>query len=50
MPASEAFQVGAEARAYLERIGLDLAGDTQTKTKSALELLAAELKEKDAVD
>jgi hypothetical protein len=45
---NEAFQMGAEARAYLEGIGLDLSGDTQTKTKSALELLVAELKEKDA--
>ena len=45
---SEAFQMGAEARAYLERIGLDLSGDTQTKTKTALELLVAELKAKEA--
>ena len=46
---NEAFQMGAEARAYLERIGLDLSGDTQTKTKSALELLSAEVGAKDAV-
>jgi hypothetical protein len=43
---NEAFQMGAEARAYLEGIGLDLSGETQTKTKSALELLSAELEEK----
>ena len=46
---NEAFQMGAEARAYLEGIGLDLSGDTQTKTKSALELLSAEVGAKDAV-
>ena len=40
--------MGAEARAYLEGIGLDLSGDTQTKTKTALELLVAELKEREA--
>ena len=45
---NEAFQVGVESRAYLEGIGLDLSGETQTKTKTALELLVAELAEKDA--
>jgi hypothetical protein len=45
---NEAFQVGVESRAYLEGLGLDLSGETQTKTKTALELLSAELEEKDA--
>jgi len=44
----EAFQMGAEARAYLEGAGLDLSGETQTKTKTALELLAAEFVSKEA--
>jgi hypothetical protein len=33
----EAFQVAAEARAFLTSKGVDLAGDQQTKTKTALE-------------
>lgn len=46
---SEAFQVGAEARAYLQSKGIDLSGRQPTKTKTALgyfsrELLAAEAK------
>ena len=45
---NEAFQVGVEARAYLEGVGLDLSGETQTKTKSALALLSAELEAKDS--
>jgi hypothetical protein len=40
---SEAFQVAAEARAYLSGIGIALAGDQQTKTKKALEYFSAEL-------
>jgi hypothetical protein len=40
---SEAFQVGIETRAYLEGLGLDLWGEQQTKTKTALEFFAAEL-------
>ncbi len=39
----EAFQVGVESRAYLEGLGLDLSGEQQTKTKTALEFFAAEL-------
>jgi hypothetical protein len=39
----EAFQVGIEARAYLESHGLDLEGEQQTKTRKALEFFAAEL-------
>jgi hypothetical protein len=34
---SEAFQVAAEARAFLTGIGVDLGGEQQTKTKTALE-------------
>ena len=40
---SQAFQVAAETRAYLEGRGLELAPDPHTKTKSALEFFAAEL-------
>ena len=36
-PPNEMFQVAAEARAYLTGIGIDLSGQQQTKTKSALE-------------
>jgi hypothetical protein len=41
---SEAFQVAAEARAYLTARGVDLGADQATKTKSALEFFAKELK------
>ena len=37
---SEAFQVAAEARAFLTSIGVDLEGKQQTKTKTALEFFA----------
>ncbi len=40
---SEAFQVAAEARAFLAGRGVDLAGEQQTKTKTALEFFAGEL-------
>ena len=40
---SEAFQVAAEARAFLSGRGVDLAGEQQTKTKTALEFFAGEL-------
>jgi hypothetical protein len=40
---SEAFQVAAEARAYLSEHGIDLSGEQQTKTRTALEFFAAEL-------
>jgi hypothetical protein len=40
---SQAFQVAAETRAYLEGLGLELAPDPHTKTKSALEFYAGEL-------
>jgi hypothetical protein len=40
---SEAFQAAAEARAYLSAHGIDLAGDQQTKTRTALQFFAGEL-------
>jgi hypothetical protein len=41
---SEAFQVAAEARAFLSGIGVDLEGKQQTKTKTALEFFAGAVK------
>jgi hypothetical protein len=41
---SEAFDVAAETRAFLAARGVDLSGDQQTKTKTALEFFARELK------
>jgi hypothetical protein len=41
----EAFEVAVETRAYLEGLGLDLEGDQQAKTRTALEFFAAELRE-----
>jgi hypothetical protein len=46
----EAFQVGIESRAYLEGVGLDLSGEQQTKTKTALEFFAAEVRDQPAAD
>jgi hypothetical protein len=40
---AEAFEVAARARAFLTDRGLDLNGEQQTKTKTALEFFAAEL-------
>jgi hypothetical protein len=40
---SEAFQVAAEARAFLAKIGVDLAGEQETKTRKALEYFSGEL-------
>src|SRR4029450_2000611 len=37
---SEAFQVATEARGLLTSLGIDLAGEQQTKTKTALELFS----------
>jgi hypothetical protein len=37
---SEAFQVAAEARAFLTGRGIDLSGEQQTKTRTALEFFA----------
>ncbi len=39
----EGFQVAAEARAFLGGRGVDLAGEQQTKTKTALEFFSEEL-------
>ena len=36
-PPKETFQVAAEARAFLSQLGIDLSGQQQTKTKTALE-------------
>jgi hypothetical protein len=40
---SEAFQAAAELRAFLAAKGLDVSGEQQTKTKTALEFFSAEL-------
>jgi len=40
---SEAFQVAAEARVHLSESGIDLSGEQQTKTRTALEFFSAEL-------
>jgi hypothetical protein len=40
---TEAFQVAAEARAYLTARGVDLTADQETKTKSALQFFAKQL-------
>ena len=40
---SEAFQVATEARVYLGEHGIDLAGEQQTKTRTALEFFSGEL-------
>ena len=41
---AEMFQVAAESRAYLEGRGVDLSGEQQTKTATALRFFADELK------
>ena len=43
---AEAFQAAAEARVYLSGHGIDLSGDQQTKTRTALQFFAGELGEK----
>ena len=45
---SEAFQVAAEARAFLSSRGVDLSGEQQTKTKTALEFFAKQLTPEEA--
>ena len=40
---SEAFQAAVETRAFLERQGVDLTGEQQTKTKTALEFFSRDL-------
>ena len=42
---SEAFQVAAEARAHLVGRGVELGGEQQTKTRTALEFFAGELRD-----
>jgi hypothetical protein len=42
-PPSEAFQVAAESRGFLSGRGVDLTGEQQTKTKTALQYLSREL-------
>jgi len=41
---NEAFQVAAETTAFLTEHGVDLSGDQQTKTKTALDFFSRELK------
>ncbi|MEP7224925.1 MAG: adenylate cyclase [Actinomycetota bacterium] len=41
--AADAFQVAAESRAFLSGKGVDLSGEQQTKTKTALEFFSKEL-------
>ncbi len=40
---SEAFQIGAETRAFLTQRGIDLSGDQETKTKKAREFFSRRL-------
>jgi hypothetical protein len=40
---SEAFQVAAETRAYLSSRGIDMGGEQQTKTRTALEYFSKQL-------
>jgi hypothetical protein len=42
-PPAEAFQVAAETRAYLAEHGVDLTGEQQTKTRTALEFFSRSL-------
>jgi hypothetical protein len=37
---AEAFQAGLEWRAFLEKVGIDISGEQQTKTRTALEFFA----------
>ena len=41
---NEAFDVAARSRAFLHERGVDLAGEQTTKTRTALEFFAAELR------
>ena len=43
-PPAEAFQVAAEAKAFLANKGIDTTGEQATKTRTALEFFAKELK------
>jgi hypothetical protein len=42
-PPADTFQAAAEARAYLEGLGLDLSPDPHTKTKATLDFFSGEL-------
>jgi hypothetical protein len=41
---TEAFQVAAEARAFLSEQGVDLGGEQETKTRKALDFFSEQLK------
>ena len=41
---TEAFEVAARTRQFLEQRGIDLTGEQQTKTKTALEFFSSELR------
>ena len=41
---AEAFQVAAEARAFLTERGIDLSGEQETKTRKALDFFAKPLR------
>jgi isopropylmalate/homocitrate/citramalate synthase len=41
-PPAEMFQVAVETTAYLQGRGVDISGDQQTKTKTALDFYAAQ--------
>jgi hypothetical protein len=45
---AEAFQVAAEARAFLHSRGVELSGEQQTKTKKALEFFSRALQQAEA--
>ena len=45
---AETFQAAAETRAFLGERGVELAGEQQTKTKTALEFYSAEVREEEA--
>jgi hypothetical protein len=42
---AETFQVGAELKAYLKQIGIDLTGNQQTKTRAAMEFFKPEVRQ-----
>ena len=41
---TDAFEVAARTRQFLEQRGVDLTGEQQTKTKTALEYFSSELR------
>jgi hypothetical protein len=46
---NEAFEVAAKARAFLSQKGVDLSGEQQTKTKTALQFFSKELSARSSV-